>query len=84
MVDKVKYQIHEASGTLKEYRASLVETETGKRYTIGAQLDLINDKESEPTEHAKYQAYRAECEAKVDAEMLAIKTELEAALEEVT
>ena len=77
IVDKVKYQIHKASGTLKQYRASLIEREIAKRYTLGAEIALTNDKDIKPTEYAEYQAYRAECKDLVDKEM----AELEAALE---
>lgn len=66
MIDKVKYQIHKASGTLKQYRASLIEREIGKRYSLGAEIALTNDRYIKPTEYAEYQAYRAECKARVD------------------
>ena len=73
MIDKTKYEIHKASGTLSQYRASLIEREIAKRYSLGAEIALTNDKESKPTEYAEYQAYRAECKAKVDAEIKALE-----------
>lgn len=65
-IDKVKYQIHKASGTLKRYRASLIEALMAKKYTPGAEIALTNDKDIKPEEYAEYQAYRAECKATVD------------------
>ena len=82
MIDKVKYEIHKASGTLKPYRASLIEAEIGKRYTIGAEIALTNDKTTKPTEYAEYQAYRAECKALVDKEMAELETALETEVSE--
>ena len=76
MIDKVKYEIHKASGTLKQYRASLIEAEIGKRYTIGAEIALTNDKDIKPTEYAEYQAYRAECKAKVDEELEKLEAQI--------
>ena len=66
MIDRVKYEIHKASGTLDRYRASLIEREIGKRYSLGAEIALTNDKDTKPKEYAEYQAYRAECKARVD------------------
>ena len=66
MIDKVKYEIHKASGTLDKYRASLIEREIGKRYSLGAEMALTNDKDIKPKEYAEYQIYRAECKALVD------------------
>ena len=66
MIDRVKYEIHKASGTLERYRASLIEREIGKRYSLGAEIALTNDKNIKLEEYAAYQAYRAECKERVD------------------
>lgn len=65
-INKITYESHKAAGTLKRYRDSLIEIEMGKKYTPGAEIALINDKDIKPDEYAEYQAYRAECKAKVD------------------
>lgn len=64
--NKTAYKMHKESGTLKKYRSHLIERLKARKYSPGAEIDLINDKDSQPTEYAEYQAYRAECKATVD------------------
>ena len=66
-VDKVKYQIHKASGTLERYRGSLIANELYSRgYDINYQIAIGFDKDTKPEEYAHYQSVRAECKALVD------------------
>jgi hypothetical protein len=72
--------------SLVRYRDRRIESEIRKRYSEGAETRLMcnllkNDASHEfLTEFAEHETYVEECKAKVDAEMLAYKTELEAEL----
>jgi ribosomal protein S13 len=65
-ISKSAYKSHKASGTLDRYRASLIEALIAKKYSIGAEIALTNDKDIKLEEYAAYQAYRAECKERVD------------------
>jgi ribosomal protein S13 len=65
-INKIAYETHKASGTLDRYRASLIEALIAKKYSIGAEIALTNDKNIKLEEYAVYQAYRAECKDRVD------------------
>ena len=65
-MNETAYKSHKASGTLEKYRAGLIELEMSKKYSLGAEIALINDKDIKPIEYAEYQAYRAECKNRVD------------------
>lgn len=77
MIDKVKYQIHKASGTLEKYRGQLIADELNHRgYDINYQIAIGFDKDIKPEEYNAYQSIRAECKALVDgwfAEMEQVK-----------
>ena len=79
---KMRYAIAYRQGgdALKVFRDGFIEREIAKKYTIGAEIALTNDRESKPEEYAAYQEYRIACKAKVDAKLAELKEELEAAL----
>lgn len=62
---------------LNKYRDRAIAREIGKTYDSDAQLAILFNKDSHPEEYEAYQVFRAECKAKVDAELEAKKAELE-------
>ena len=73
MIDKVQYEIAKASGTLDLLRGDEISRLIRTKYPLSAQIAILMDRDSKPSEYAEYQAFRAECKAKVDAEMGALK-----------
>ncbi len=65
---------------LDRYRDRAISAEIGKTYDKDAQLDILFNWETEPEEYAAYQTFRAECKAKVDAELARLAAEVEAQL----
>lgn len=65
-IDKVKYQIHKASGTLERYKSDLVGALIGQRYTINDQIGLLRQKDTKPEEHEAFNAFANECVATVN------------------
>ena len=65
-IDKVKYQIHKASGTLERYKSDLVGALIWQRYNINDQIGLLRQKDTKPEEHAKFDAFANECVATVN------------------
>lgn len=70
----------QGTDALKRFRDRAIEREIGKTYTEGAQIAILFNKDIHPDEYEAYQIFRAECKTKVDAEIKALKNELEAAL----
>ena len=67
MIDRVKYEIHKASGTLERYRGLLIAEELNALgYDINYQIAIGFDKDTKPEEYNAYQAIRAQCKARVD------------------
>ena len=67
MIDRVKYEIHKASGTLERYRGMLVADELNHEgYDINYQIAIGFDKDTKPEEYNTYQAIRARCKVRVD------------------
>lgn len=62
---------------LKRYRDRAIAAEIGKTHDKDAQFAILFNKETEPKEYEAYQAFRAECKARVDARMDGYKKELE-------
>lgn len=62
------------------YRDRAIAAEIGRTYNQDAQLAILFNKDTHPDEYGMYQMFRAECKAKVDAEMAHLKAELEAIL----
>ena len=75
-IDKVKYQIHKASGTLERYRGQLIANELSHRgYDINYQIAIGFDKDLKPEEYARYQNVRTEVKAQVDAQFAEMELE---------
>lgn len=65
-IDKVKYQIHKASGTLERYKGDLVGALISQKYSINDQISLLRQKDTKPEEHAIFNAFANECVAIVN------------------
>ena len=75
-MDKIKYQIHKANGTLDVLRGDEISRRLrGRGYPISAQIAILYDKDTKPAEYRTYQAIRAEVKAEVDAEMARFEAE---------
>ena len=68
---------------LNRYRDRAIASKIAKVYNQDAQLAILFNKDTHPDEYGEYQMFRAECKSAVDAEMAALKAELENALKEV-
>lgn len=66
MIDKVKYQIHKASGTLERYKSDLVGALIGQRYNINDQIGLLRQQDTKPDEFAAFNTFANECVATVN------------------
>ena len=66
MIDKVKYEIHKASGTLDKYKSDLVGALISKRYSINDQIGLLRQQLTKPEEYAAFDQYANECIATVN------------------
>jgi hypothetical protein len=76
-MDKKRYLIHKANGTLERFRGDEISRLIRKKYPLSAQIALLMDRDTKPEEFKEYQAYRQECKEKVDAEIEKIKAEVE-------
>lgn len=65
---------------LKAFRDRLIAKEINATYDSNAQLAILFNKDTEPSEYEAYQAFRAECKTKADEEMARLKEELNVAL----
>lgn len=65
---------------LKRYRDKAIAAEIGKVHDKDAQIAILANEHIYPEEYEAYQAFRAECKAKVDADIATLRAELEAAL----
>lgn len=77
---KLDYARAYAKGTLSRYRDLAIEREIGKTYSEGAQIAILFNKDAHPEEYEAYQAFRAECKAKVDSEMANLAADIQSAL----
>ena len=66
-INKIKYEIHRASGTLDRYKSDLVSAliEAGG-YNINDQIGLLRQQSTKPEEFAVFTAFADECVATVD------------------
>jgi hypothetical protein len=72
-VDKAKYEIHKAAGTLDRYRGILIASELDHRgYDINYQIAITMDRDTKPEEYARYQEIREEVKAYIDAQIAEI------------
>ena len=67
---------------LDNLRSYWIEREIGTKHSEGAQIAILFNKETSPTEYSDYQTFRASCKAKVDAKMATLKADLLNALSE--
>lgn len=77
---KMRYAIAYRQGedALKVFRDRAIEREIGKKFTEGAQIAILYNRETNPDEYVTYQSYRAACKAKVDAYIATLSAELTA------
>lgn len=77
-VERVEYASAYDRGecALKLYRNKEIEREIGRKYSEGAQIAILYNKDSDPDEYAAYQIFRAECKAKVDLHIAELHAEL--------
>lgn len=75
-IDKAKYELHKAAGTLKKYRGTLIAAELEHRgYDINDQIAIGFDEETKPEEYARYQEVREEVKAYIDAQIADLEKE---------
>ena len=79
---KMRYAVayNQGEAALNSFRDRYIEAEMKKKYTLGAEIALTNDKDIKPNEYAAYQAYRVACKTKVDADIAMLEAEISAAL----
>lgn len=65
---------------LKAFRDRLIAKEINASYDKDAQLAILFNKDTEPSEYESYQNFRITAKAKVDKRMAALKAELEAVI----
>ena len=75
-MDRIKYQLSRASGTLDILRGDEISRLIRAKYPLSAQIAILMDRDTKPAEFAAYQAFRAECKAKVDAELARLESEV--------
>lgn len=74
MIDKVKYELARASGTLELLRGDEISRRVRKKYTLGAETRIVCNMISEPSnskyiaEFVEHEEYVEACKAQVDAE----------------
>lgn len=72
-MEKYKYDLAKANGTLERFRGDEISRRIGKKYPLSAQIALLMDKEAKTAEFAEYQAFREAVKAEVDAEIAALE-----------
>ena len=70
---KDKYIDSKANGLEERLRGDEISRRIAVEYPLSAQIALLMDKDSKPTEYAEYQAYRAKVKTEVDAEIAEIE-----------
>lgn len=65
-IDKVKYQIHKASGTLERYKSHLVGALIGQKYDINDQIGLLRQQYTKPEEFVAFNEFANDCVATVN------------------
>lgn len=76
MITRQVYEHSKANGTLELIRGDEISRLIRTRYPLSAQIAILMDRDTKPAEFAAYQAFRAECKAKVDAELARLETEV--------
>lgn len=65
-IDKVKYQIHKASGTLERYKGELVGALISKKYSINDQIGLLRQQYTKFEEFNAFNEFANDCVATVN------------------
>ena len=60
------WEANEALCNVKDTRDTMIEKIIGSVHTAGAEIALINNKDTDPEAYAEYQAFRAEAKALAD------------------
>ena len=76
MITRQVYEQSKASDTLELIRGDEISRLIRARYPLSAQIAILMDRDTKPAEFAAYQAFRAECKAKVDAELARLESEV--------
>lgn len=63
---RTQWEANEALCNVKDSRDTLIEKIIGSVHTAGAELALINNKDTDPEAYAQYQAFRAEAKLLAD------------------
>lgn len=84
VLKRIQYARAYMSGeeALDKLRGRLIDKELGARHDHAAQIAILFNKETAPTEYAQYQSFRSVCKANVDAEMATLRASLLEALNE--
>ena len=65
-IDKVKYQIHKASGTLERYKGALVGALISQKYSINDQIGLLRQQYTKLEEFNEFNEFANDCVATVN------------------
>lgn len=76
MIDKVKYELAKASGTLELLRGDIISERIRKKYPFSAQIALLMDKDLKYDEWCEYQAFRSIVKREVDAELAEMENQI--------
>ena len=74
---ELSFYIQLQNGDTSSWREAEIEKLMAKKYTTGAEIAALADQDTDPVAYAKHQAYRAECKATVDADIVRLKAEVE-------
>lgn len=67
MITRDEYEQAKANGKLEQLRGDMISKRIGRKYPLSAQIAILMDRESKPSEWQEYQRYRAQIKAEVDA-----------------
>ena len=69
MITREEYEQAKANGMAEQIRGDIISKRISVKYPLSAQIALLMDKDTKPTEFAEYQAFRESVKAQVDAEL---------------
>lgn len=73
MIDRNKYILAKANGIEDRFRGDEISHRIAKEYPMSAQIALLMDRDSKPTEYAAYQELRRKVKDEVDADIAEIE-----------
>lgn len=73
MITKDEYEQAKANGFEERYRGDEISRRISKKYPLSAQIAILMDRESKPSEWEAYQAFRSAVKAEVDAEIATLE-----------